>query len=357
MDAKITKTRLAQTLSYDWVKVVALALAVIFFWVLIFTWTATRITNTQKYVIHNYFGVSLGDGFYSAYEGYGKGKIFSYEVFEVENVNVNQEQSLGYQLLETRFAVGEADAMIIADIPDPNNYYDAEGNQLSQIPEDGKYVTKSYLEGFARSSYSGYMTRLDDGENGKKGLFTQMKEYLMQFYTVTETTEKTYNGFTFAVATFDEASLNEEEVIKQFTDRVKANKDKRFKTEEEWAQGYKDELARIRSYQQAYKTVFDYLDKGYIALTAWSYDVPSAPWFVKGGAYSINLCPPANEGETPKMDSLKNDFYYRAGEEGKTYTTAENMNVLFVELEGLDGDFKYENILFVNDIVARHVKA
>ena len=100
MDAKITKTRLAQTLSYDWLKVVAAALGVIFVWVLVFTWSATRITNTQKYVIHNYFGVSLGDGFYGAYETYGKGKVFSYEVFEVENVNENQDQTLGYQLLE-----------------------------------------------------------------------------------------------------------------------------------------------------------------------------------------------------------------------------------------------------------------
>ena len=37
MDAKITKTRLAQMLSYDWLKIVGCALAVIFVWVLIFT--------------------------------------------------------------------------------------------------------------------------------------------------------------------------------------------------------------------------------------------------------------------------------------------------------------------------------
>ena len=84
-------------------------------------------------MIHNYFGVSLGEGFYGAYETYGKGKVFSYEVFEVENVNENQDQTLGYQLLETRFAVGEADAMFIADIENPSNYYDKDGNQLPSL--------------------------------------------------------------------------------------------------------------------------------------------------------------------------------------------------------------------------------
>lgn len=353
MDAKITKTRLAQTLSYDWLKVVLAALAVIFVWVFVFTVTATRITNTQKYVIHNYFGVSLGDGFYTAgYEGYGKGKVFSYEIFEVESVNENQDPSIGYQLLETRFAVGEADAMFIADIENPNNYYDKEGNQLTQITEGTEYEFKSYLETFARSTYSRYTTRLD----GDEGLFAQMKTYLAQFFAVSSTAEKTYGGFAFSVADFDENSLNEELVIEKFTARAKANKDKRYKTQEEWQKGYTDELARIRAYQAAYEQFFVYLDSGYIALTAWDYDMTNMPWLTKGGAYSINLCPAAASGETPAMESLKNDFFYRAGEEGKAYTTAVNMNLLFLGLEELDGDFKYENILLVNDIVSRHAK-
>ena len=107
----------------------------------------------------------------------------------------------------------------------------------------------------------------------------------------------------------------------------------------------------------AYEQVFSYLDEGYIVLTAWNYDLAqSAPWIVKGGAYSVNLCPKAEGEDKPKMDSLKNDFFYRAGEEGKTYTTAENMNLLFLELEGLDKDFQYESILLLNDIVTRHAK-
>ena len=56
MDAKITKTRLEQMLSYDWIKIVAVALAAILAWSLVFTMSATRITTTQQFVIMNYPG-------------------------------------------------------------------------------------------------------------------------------------------------------------------------------------------------------------------------------------------------------------------------------------------------------------
>ncbi len=43
MDAKITKKRLGAMLSYDWLKIVGVAAAIIVVWMLIFQMTATRI--------------------------------------------------------------------------------------------------------------------------------------------------------------------------------------------------------------------------------------------------------------------------------------------------------------------------
>ena len=56
MDAKITKLRLSRMLSYDWLKIIGAAAAVIIVWVLIFTMTATRITSAQTFTVHNYLG-------------------------------------------------------------------------------------------------------------------------------------------------------------------------------------------------------------------------------------------------------------------------------------------------------------
>lgn len=351
MDAKITKNRLVQMLSYDWIKIAATALAVIFFWMLIFTWSATRITNTQKFVIHNYFGVSLGDGYYTAgYNGFGKGKVFSYEVFETENVNLNQGEDVSYQLLEARYGVGEMDVILIADILNPTAYFDKDGNQISSssITENTEYTQKSYLETFCKSAYLKGATRLDDGEN-TDGFFTQMKKYLSQFYTVLSETEKTFGEIKLTVADFDESSLDTQTVKDLFKARATANKDKRFKTDEEWQKGYADEIARIQSYQKAYEEFFTYLEGGYISFTVWNYENPYT-YFTSGGAYSLNLCP--NED---LMGNLKKDFFYRLQDENqKPYSTAKDMNIVFMELEGLDPDFKYENLLLVNQIVRRH---
>lgn len=349
MDAKITKTRLVQMLSYDWIKIIASALAVIFVWLLVFTWTATRITNTQKFVIHNYFGVSLGDGYYNAgYDGYGKGKVFSYEIFETENVNLNQGADVSYQLLEGRYGVGEMDVIFMADILNPDYYFDKDGNQLSSITEDTEYVHKSYLETFSRSSYFKGTARLDDAD-GKDGFFTQMKTYLSQFYTVASETEKSFGEVRLTVADFDESSLNEQRVKDLFTERANKNNDKRYKSEAEWQRGYADEIARIKLYQKAYEEFFSYLERGYVSLTVWNYESTSA-LFTTGGVYSINLCP-----DEALMGNLKKDFFYRLQDENEKYfSTAKDMNIVFMELEGLDPDFKYENILLVNDIVKRH---
>ena len=351
MDAKITKTRLAQMLSYDWLKVIGGALAVIFVWLLVFTWTATRITNTQKFIVMNYFGVSLGEEYYNDYEDFVKGKVFSYEIFELENVDINQDETVGYQLLETRWAVGEGDFLVMADILDTSNYYDKDGNSLNEVDENTDYVHKSYLEVFSRSVYFSNVSRLDDAE-GKEGFFTQMKRYLSNFYAISSEREAVYGGKTFTVADFDESSLNEERVKELFRARAEKNKDKRYKKEAEWEKGYADEIARIKSYQTAYEEFFSYLDAGYLSLTAWEYEKTEHQnaKFESGGVYSVNLCP-----KEDTMGEVKKDFYYRQQtEDGKYLTSAKNINALFLELEDLDHDFKYENILLVNEIVKRY---
>ena len=43
-------------LSYDWIKMVLVAAAIIVAWTLIFTMTATRITPAQQYTVFNYEG-------------------------------------------------------------------------------------------------------------------------------------------------------------------------------------------------------------------------------------------------------------------------------------------------------------
>ena len=66
MDNKITKKRLAEMLSYDWIKFIALGLAAVFVWLMIFTFTATKITTTQSFAIFNHkSNATLTSDFYT----------------------------------------------------------------------------------------------------------------------------------------------------------------------------------------------------------------------------------------------------------------------------------------------------
>ena len=342
MDAKITKTRLEQILSYDWIKIIAVALAAILVWSLVFTMSATRITATQQFVIMNYPGAWQGDKFSNYYKM--QGKDFSYEIIEMspaEDLATNESQ-LG-TLLETRFAVGTGDVMFAPNVNDPDTKTEVKDEQGNVT--DTTYTT--YMAQFLNTSYFYYVARLDDADE-KDGYFTQMKNYLARFYEITAETDKTYGAVTLSQATFGE--LDESAVETAFKDRIETNKDKRFKTKESIAQGVQDEIARIQSYRVAYDTFFQNLDDGLIEFTV---STVTFGEYTDTGAYSLNVCPDEN-----KANKLKDYVYYTIEQENQTpLKSAEDMNLLFLELDGLDHDFKYENVIFVNKVISLAVGA
>ena len=337
MDAKITKKRLAHMLSYDWIKLVLAIVAAIVVWVLVFTTTATRITNTQRFVVCNYLGVQYGQKI-KIYEGH------SHEILEAEVVdNLRGGEETFYELFTANVEIGEGDVLMVANANTTksekkdeagNPVLDGEGNPVYEYGNN-------YFEAFLKA-YWHNCTRLDDSADGtQKGYFTQMKEYLGAFYEYSET-EKTFGGITMKVANFDESTLNEQAVEQAFRARVKLTKDKRFKKEAQIAEGVQEDLKRIRSYASAYETFFENLEKGYIELTTVSIAITEQ--FTLEGAYGINLCPTS----IGTMDSLKEQFYYYDAD-GKQ--TAKNINALFLRLNGLDVNYQYENILYLNALI------
>lgn len=340
MDAKITKKRLSYLLSYDWVKIVLSIVAAIVVWSLVFTMTATRITNTQRFVVMNYKGTTISAGA-TMYKGN------SYEVIEAEIVD-NQRGGGDHfwEIFQANIEIGEGDLLMVANYPSSRTAKtDDNGNEVKDDNGNTVYeYEKTYLED-ALSSLVGRCTRLDDGDHD--GYFTQMKDYLAKFYTVVSQQEKTYAGATFTVATFDEGTLNTQLVKDEFRARIQANKDKRFKKAEQIEQGEWDEIERIESYLAAYKAFFNYLDEGKITLT--HVDVALTETFSVTGVYGVNLCP--NE---QTMGNLKNQFYYTDFE---GVTTAKDINALFLSLEGLDKNFQYENLIYINALIEDVYKA
>ncbi len=342
MDAKITKKRLSYLLSYDWVKIVLTVVAAIVVWSLVFTMTATRVTNTQRFVVVNYQGVYYGS------KGAGPLDRFSHEVIEAEALdNMRGGDEMFGQIFMANMEVGDGDIMLAADYPTSreaqkdesgNDLLDTEGNVVYNY---GQTYMERLLMGYASS-----FTRLDD--NGVyPGYFTQMKNYLMQFYAVESEAEKTFGQTVLKVATFDENSLNEGLVKEEFRARIKANKDKRYKKEAQIVAAESKELERIRSYLDAYNTFFTYLEEGRVTLTYVSIELEEDYTFE--GVYGINLCP-----DEEKMGGLKEYFYYTDFD--KT-ATAKGMNAMFMNLEGLDLNYQYENLLYLNALIEEVYKA
>jgi hypothetical protein len=158
----------------------------------------------------------------------------------------------------------------------------------------------------------------------------------------------------------DETTLNEQTVEELFRARIKKNKDKRFKKASAIEQGIADEIERIQKYRAALEEFYGYLNAGIIEYT--QVEVPS---YIEGEApqlktLAINLCP-----NTETMDDLKKIVSYETkvtetnenGEEiEKIRVTAEDMNVVFFDLPGVEEGFQYESLLYVNYVISTSVK-
>lgn len=335
MDAKITKLRLSRMLSYDWLKMVGFALAAILVWSLIFTMTATRITPAQQFTVFNYMGnVSLSStNFYDSYNKAFQSGVFSYEVIEINENDLTVSEEMVNTLLEARLGTDEGDVMFIANVNDPKS------KQLNE--ETGETTYSTYMEEFV-SGWARYVADLDP--NSENGYFRKLENYLGQFYA--DWTDKT--------------TLNEQAVEDAFRARIKKNKDKRFKKANEIEKGIEDDVERIQKYRDALEQFYSYLDAGVI-----EYTQVKVPSYVEGEepqlkTLGINLCP-----NTETMDDLKKIVCYQTtvketDEDGKEIekirVTAEDMNVMFFNLPGVEEGFQYESLLFVNYVIESSLK-
>lgn len=333
MDAKITKKRLSRMLSYDWLKIVGMAVALILVWTLIFTMTATKIMPSQQFTVFNYTG-NLSLSTTKFYDEYGKAfqnGVFSYEVIEINENDLTTSKEYAGTLLETRLTTDEGDVMLIADIDNPDTAYEDEnGNTVYEY---------SYLETFVYGC-GYYLFDLDfEAENS---YFGQMRAYLNRYYD----------------GDYENGELNEDLVESDFRARAKKTKDKRYKKEKDIKKGVENDILRIQKYQAALIEFEGYLTNGVVALTRTTIPDPNnAETPLIDGVYSINLCP-----NVATMGTLSEQFAYRTtytDENGKVQntTSAENMNIAFFNLKGTADGFEYESLLYCNHLIRTYYKA
>jgi hypothetical protein len=316
MDAKITKKRLSHMLSYDWLKIIGACVVAIIVWTLVFTTSATRITPAQQFSVFSYKGNILGTKFSESFQATLKNGVFSHEVLELTTNDLETANEYMHTVLEARLATNEGDVIFVADAIDEETATEVDG--------ETKYLT--YLESFVGSWYYKLM-RLD----GEEGFFSQMTSYLDAYY----------------YGDYEAGELNKALVESSFRARIKENKDKRYKTEEQINAGIQGEYERFDKYRTALINFNSYVEKGYVTFT--DVTLQDATGASVTRTYGINLCP------TESMENLKELVAYveKVEDENgvvKSSLTAKNMNVCLFNLDMEEG-FEYESLLYVNYII------
>lgn len=320
MDARITKKRLNIFLSYDWIKIILFSLVAILVWSLIFTMTATRITSAQQFTIFNYFGTHAGSGF-NAFADKG---IFSYDILEVNATDIS-DPSTGATILQTRFATHEGDALFLSATQLTDSKYTLDG-------EEKKYTQ---LEQFLLN-YRYNVARFDSTDS-TKSYIEKLEDYITPFF----------NGGDLSAT----GTLNETAVEKEFRERIKTLKDKRFKTESQIKKGLEQEKARIISIRDNRLEFLSYIDSGIIKYetTTLYYTNEKKETVTVTGTYSINLCP------DNRMENLKNFVYYTYDDEEqgvKNVKTAKDLCVTLLDLSETKYKYSlYETLSLVNYLV------
>lgn len=118
MDIKLTKKRLNNHLSYDWWKYIAILVACIFLWSLLFTMTAPRLHNAKKmeiFFIVNGFSVENSDKLRNGLKEY-----LSDEFVEIHFNNYTPNDSTTAQVLSARVGVKEGDIYVFPYSQDLN---------------------------------------------------------------------------------------------------------------------------------------------------------------------------------------------------------------------------------------------
>lgn len=340
MDAKITKLRLSRMLSYDWLKIVLSAAAMIVVWLLVFTITGTGVMPSQQFTVMNFVGnTTLSSGeFYDLQGNAFKDNIFSYEVIEGTTVDLAQDANSASTLLQARAAIEEGDVIFVA------NDYDYRSVVTNKIVDEGT--------GETTYSYEFGNTYLQNFLNGYFHYVFDVKEYLADMRAFVGQYYEDYQTGT---------GLNEQQIKDDFNARTK--KDKRFKKSAARAQGQKDEVVRIQKYRDALVKFEWYLDQGVVALTETTLVFDEDVEYTR--TFSINMCPSEDKGGMtvdgkPAMSKLLNAISYKpvfVNEENELEygeATAENMNVCLFDFGGVADTYEYESLLFVVYTIERY---
>lgn len=313
MDARITKQRLGNLLSYDWLKMLVTIAIFVFLVVLLFTMTATRVTNAQTFTVYAYNDVTAGRDFNSLADKLKDEDVLSYDILETTTEKFSADSQ--YDLYSLRRTTGEGTVMFVSDVRVYET--DDDGNPVLDENGDPKIETESAL-------YSLAMGSTVDSEDPFSGTLYDCKYYI-------ESCAEYLSGF-FEGDWETSNTLDEAAVRASFLERNSG--DKRYKNDEAREKGIADERQRILDLRDDYLVVLQCFENGTFKYTEYTAKNVDGSSFTS--VLGINL------GGLEKIADLA---YYTDGE-GNQVVSNLNLVILYNNFHEANG-LRFEPVTFL----------
>ena len=313
MDARITKQRLGNLLSYDWLKMLVTIAIFVFLVVLLFTMTATRVTNAQTFTVYAYNDVTAGRDFNSLADTLTDEDVLSYDILETTTEKFSADSQ--YDLYSLRRTTGEGTVMFVSDVRVYET--DDDGNPVLDENGDPKIETESAL-------YSLAMGSTVDSEGPISGTLYDCKYYI-------ESCAEYLSGF-FEGDWETSNTLDEAAVRASFLERNSG--DKRYKNDEAREKGIADERQRILDLRDDYLVVLQCFENGTFKYTEYTAKNVDGSSFTS--VLGINL------GGLEKIADLA---YYTDGE-GNQVVSNLNLVILYNNFHEANG-LRFEPVTFL----------
>lgn len=309
MDARITKSRLANLISYDWLKIVAGILAAVLALCVFFTTVKTRPRDNQVFAIYGYREVTAGEGCRGLSDRLLENGIFSYDVLSVENETFGTDQYSDTALAARRSTMLGS---VMFTTTNPMECTDESGNVVKDENGETVYTTvlASLVGGNELVAYD-LERYLADCEN-----------YLIRFFG----------------ENWREGSLNEEEARRCF--EARNGSDRRFRSQEKKEEGVLKEKERLESLRENYLAALGYLESGLISYvrTPNNEGGTSAMAFSLGGLRTLRNLYFYTENGGPVSSNICLIFFRNDYDAGKPAAEVTN-------------DLRYEPLAFLRYVV------
>lgn len=308
MDARITKQRLSNMLSYDWLKILAVIAAAALALAMFFTMIATRATDGQTYMVYAYNGLSAGGDYARIGETIGSNGTFSYDILNTGSETFSDGGMYGGAVFTARRSAGEGRVMFVSD----HKVADKDGNLSSR------------LDGLAPSGLVNAGTIYE-----KMGMFLDPEEFL--------------NDCKAYLETFFGEGLTQEEPDAEETRAafLKRNgKDKRFRKAKQKEEGVKQERERLLKLKADFLTVAEKAADGTLPIAEYKTTINVSDTETEERTYKVGF-------RMENLPNLRNLVYYEEEVDGAKVKSSKDIVLTIFDNGEREGDLRYETVNFI----------